>query len=364
MQHKIILGAASVALLGAGAFAFPQTTKPQQQGGDKPSATTEHPMTTTSSSHDNKMACNRVSEVIGAKVRNTQREDIGKVEDLIVDPASGRIDYAVLSIDKRGTKDQWYAVPFQKLNVPTSMDRMETGTSGTGSTSGSTGNTGRDDKKDDHDARKDDDNMAGRRMKNPEFVLDLDTAKLDTAPGFSKDKWPDLNAPAWRTDLDRFYGVRRTSETAGTGDVITQQRAVRLSKVLDQNVRTVADEKLGEVEDVVIDPRNARIAYLVVSTGGFLGMGEKMHAIPWEAARAKTRTDKDNDDLIVNVTKERLQKAPEFKKDDWNRMTDPAYMSELYTYYGSRPYWSNDTRSTKPSDTDKDRRDDKDTDPH
>jgi len=356
MQHKIILGAATFALLGTGAFA--QTTKPQQQGGDKPAAQAEHPMTTTSS---NKMFCNKASDVIGAKVRNTQKDEIGKVEDLIVDPATGRIDYAVLSIDKRGTKDQWYAVPFQKLTVPMSMDKMDGPNSGSGN-SGS-GTTGKNDK-DDHDARKDDDHMAGRAMKNPEFVLDLDQAKLDTAPGFNKDKWPDLNAPSWRTDVDRFFGVRRTGETAGSGDVISQQRAVRVSKVLDQNVRTVADEKLGEVEDLVIDPRNARIAYLVVSTGGFLGMGEKMHAIPWEAARAKTRTDKDNDDLIVNVTKERLQKAPEFKKDDWNRMTDPAYMSELYTYYGSRPYWSNDTRSTKPSDTDKDRRDDKDTDPH
>jgi len=330
MQHKIILGAASIALVGAGAFA--QTPKPQPtpQGGDKPAAQPEHPMTTTSS---HKMACNKASEVVGAKVRNAQNENIGKVEDLVVDPATGRIDYAVVSIDKRGTKDQWYAVPFQKLTVPMSMD------------------------KDGKDARKE--------MKNPEFVLDLDQAKLDTAPGFNKDKWPDLNAPAWRTDLERFYGVRRTGETAGSGDVISTQRAIRVSKVLDENARTVADEKLGEVEDMVIDPANARIAYLIVSTGGFLGMGEKMHAIPWEAARAKTRTDKDNDDLIVNITKDRLQKAPEFKKDDWNRMTEPAYMSELYTYYGARPYWSsNDSRSTKPSDTDKDHKDDKDNNPH
>lgn len=352
MQNKIILGAASFALLGAGAFAFPQTAKPQQQG-DKPTAHAETPMTSTASS---KMLCHKASKVIGAKVRNTQKDVIGEVEDLVIDPTTGRIDFAVVSIDKRGTNDQWYAVPFQKLTVPMSMHKDDS-------------RDGGKDAKDDHDARKDDDKMAGREMRDPEFVLDIEQTKLDTAPGFNKDKWPDLNAPAWRTDLERFYGTRRTGETAGNGDVISQQRAVRVSKVLDQNVRTVSDEKLGEVEELVIDPRNARVAYLVVSTGGFLGMGEKMHAIPWEAARAKTRTDKDNDDLIVNVTKERLTKAPEFKKDDWNRMTDPAYMTELYTYYGSRPYWSSnddmrDTRPAKPTDPDKDRRDDKGNDPH
>jgi len=338
MQSKIILGAASIALLGASAMAFPQTAKPQ---GDKPTPQTERPAN-ASMPTANKMFCNKASDVLGAKVRNAQKAEIGEVEDLIVDPTTGRIEFAVVSIDARKPGDQWYAVPFQKLTLPYAMDK-------------DTLEAGSTDKE--RDAKKD--------MREPEFVLDLDQAKLDTAPGFNKDKWPDLNAPAWRTDLERFYGTTRTGETAGSGDVVgTQPRAVRVSKVLDQKVRTTADENLGEVEELVVDPKNARIAFLVVSTGGFLGMGEKMHAIPWEAARAKARTDKDNDELIVNVTKDRLTKAPEFKKDDWVRLNDPTYMNEVYTYYGSRPYWSDtNMKSGKPMDHEKDRKDDKGSDP-
>ena len=327
MQNKIILGAASFALLGAGALAYPQN-KPT---GDKP---TPHAETTAPMSKD-KLACHKASAVIGAQVKNAQLAQMGEVQDLVIDPATGRIDYAVVSIDSRG-KDQWYAVPFQKLTSPPA-------------------DYSKDGKIDKEDAKKE--------MKDPVFVLDLEQAKLDTAPGFAKDKWPDLNAPTWRTDLDKYYGVRRSSDTVGSGDVIAAQRGVRASKVLDQNVRTTNDEKLGDIEELVLDPRNARVAYIVVGTGGFLGMGEKMHAIPWEAARAKTRTEKDTDDLIVNITKERLAKAPEFKKEDWNRMSEAAWLSELYTYYGVRPYWSGSDMSAHPTKpTDPERKDDKNKD--
>lgn len=322
MQNKIILGAASFALLGAGALAYPQS-KP---AGDKPTPHSEAPATMSK----DKLVCHKASSVIGAQVKNAQLAQMGEVQDLVIDPATGRIDYAVVSIDARG-KDQWYAIPIQKLTSPPS-------------------DYSKDGKVDEKDAKKE--------MKDPVFVLDLEKAKLDAAPGFGKDKWPDLNAPAWRTDLDKYYGVRR--ETAGSGDVIAAQRGVRASKVLDQNVRTTNDEKLGDIEELVLDSRNSRVAYIVVGTGGFLGMGEKMHAIPWEAARAKTRTEKDTDDLIVNVTKERLAKAPEFKKEDWNRMSEAAWMSELYTYYGVRPYWSGSDMSTNPvKPTDPEHKDDK-----
>lgn len=303
MQHKFILGAASVSLLAAGALAFPQNEKPQ---GDKPTPKAEKqdkPMQAVPSG----AMCHKGTKIIGAKLSNAQNQKIGEIQDLVLDPATGRIDFAVVSLESKNAKGQWYAVPFQSLAMPA------------------------------HDALKEGDRAEAKKMTDPEFTLQqIDVAKIEGAPGFAKDKWPDLGAPAWRADLDRYYG--RMGETSG--DVIAAHHAVRASKVLDQNIYTMTDEKVGDVEELGIDPRNARISYVVVSTGGFLGIGDKLHALPWEAVKTKPGTDKDGDKLVVDLTKERLTKAPEFKKDDWARMSEPAYMNSLYAYYGISPYWT------------------------
>ncbi len=300
MQYKIILGVASAALVGASTFAMPQEPRAQ---GDKPMPRT----TPASAPMKGGMACHKASDVIGTNIMNAQNDTVGEVEDLIIDPTSGRIDYAVISLDVKGAKDQWYAVPFSTLAM-----RMPNGEKG--------------------DMKKD----------RGEFTLNVDAAKMESAPGFSKDKWPDVNAPAWRTDVEKYYGsTKRMSDSSTSGDAKGQVRAIRASKLLDQNLVTTSNDKIGDIEELALDPQNARVSYVVVSSGGFLGMGDKMHAIPWAAVRASPGTGKDApENLVVDVTKERLQKSPEFKKDEWARMSEPMWMNELYTYYGVSPYWS------------------------
>lgn len=303
MQHKFILGAASVTLLAAGALAYPQNEKPK---GDKPAPKPERIEKPVHAAPSGAM-CHKASKVIGAKLSNAQNQKIGEIEDLVLDPATGRIDFAVVSLESKTDKGQWHAVPFQTLAVAA------------------------------HQGLKDSDRTEAENQTDPEFTLQqIDAAKIEGAPGFPKDKWPDLGAPAWRADIDHYYG--RTGELSG--DVITTHHAVRASKVLDQHVYTTSDEKVGDVEELGIDPRNARIGYVVVSTGGFLGIGDKLHAIPWEAVKSRPGAEKDGDKLVVDLTKERLTKAPEFKKDDWARMSQVGYMNELYAYYGFRPYWT------------------------
>lgn len=353
MKHKIIIGAASVALFGASALAFPQAEKPK---GDKPTPRAEQPTMAANTG----ASCCKASTLIGAKVKNGQQADIGKVEDLVVDPSSGRIDYAVLSLTSRNEKGQWYAVPFQLLAAPKAMDSgkpIEAGSPGAGDRTPAG----------EHGGMK-----AGAA---PEFTLNVDTTKLASAPGFSKDKWPDVDAPAWRTELDKHYGAKRNAAPTQNGDVIGSVRAIRVSELLDRSVETTDNTKLGEIEELAIDSTNARIAYFVVSTGGFLGLGDKMHAIPWEAIKVSpgaAGTKSNEDKLIVSLTKERLMKAPEFKKEDWAQMSDRAWLTDLYGYYGYRPYWSasSDMKSrdqksgTPPAGKDKESREKGENDPH
>jgi hypothetical protein len=101
------------------------------------------------------------------------------------------------------------------------------------------------------------------------------------------------------------------------------------------NVINPAGESLGDIKEIVIDPRTGRVAYVVVSFGGFLGLGEKLFAIPFSAFEYDLR----KNEYVLDVPKERLVEAPGFDPDRWPSMADEKWHREVYRYYGRSPYW-------------------------
>jgi hypothetical protein len=85
----------------------------------------------------------------------------------------------------------------------------------------------------------------------------------------------------------------------------------------------------------MIDMEKGRIAYAVLSFGGFLGMGDKLCAIPWEALNISPG----GDVFILNVPREKLDNAPGFDKDSWPDWADSSWGETVHTYYGYKPYW-------------------------
>jgi sporulation protein YlmC with PRC-barrel domain len=102
-------------------------------------------------------------------------------------------------------------------------------------------------------------------------------------------------------------------------------------------------EKLGDVEAIMLDIGNGRIAYAVLSFGGFLGIGDKLFAIPWAALTLDTRVG----NFILNVSKEKLARAPGFDKDHWPSMADSAWAGEVHGFYEVVPYWRVTERSSQ-----------------
>jgi hypothetical protein len=100
-------------------------------------------------------------------------------------------------------------------------------------------------------------------------------------------------------------------------------------------------QDLGSIEAIMIDIRNGRIAYAVLSFGGFLGMGSKLFAIPWSVLSAHA----DGRNFVLPVSRERLEGAPGFDKDHWPSMADRAWADELHSYYDAPPYWGDDPLS-------------------
>lgn len=94
-------------------------------------------------------------------------------------------------------------------------------------------------------------------------------------------------------------------------------------------------ETVGSLKDIMIDLETGHVAYAVMSCGGFLGMGDRLFAVPWNSLEV----DADNHALVFDVDKERLEKAPGFDKDDWPDMGDRTWGEKVHQFYGSRPYW-------------------------
>lgn len=79
---------------------------------------------------------------------------------------------------------------------------------------------------------------------------------------------------------------------------------------------------------------NGRIAYAVVSSGGILGIGNKLFAIPWDALYV----DLENEEIVIDIDIKTLQNAPGFAKDNWPNTDDHKWLFDIYNYYGYRPY--------------------------
>jgi sporulation protein YlmC with PRC-barrel domain len=101
-------------------------------------------------------------------------------------------------------------------------------------------------------------------------------------------------------------------------------------------VITSDSQDVGKISDIMLDVRGGRIAYAVLSTGGFLGMGNTLYAVPWSALTLDT----DQKCFRLGVTAEQIKNAPAFDKDHWPSMADPQWGSSLHEYYNRRPYWT------------------------
>jgi sporulation protein YlmC with PRC-barrel domain len=94
-------------------------------------------------------------------------------------------------------------------------------------------------------------------------------------------------------------------------------------------------EELGTIKDLMLDVHSGRVAYAVLSFGGVLGMGDKLYAIPWSALTL----DQSSNAFTLDASREMLRHAPGFDKDKWPDMSDPGFGTDIYSFYGARPYW-------------------------
>jgi sporulation protein YlmC with PRC-barrel domain len=104
--------------------------------------------------------------------------------------------------------------------------------------------------------------------------------------------------------------------------------------ILGAKVINSEREDLGTIEDIILDARENRVAYAILSFGGILGLGDKHFAIPWEALSF----DVSEKTAVLAIDKERLSNAPGFDKDNWPDMANPEWGTQVHEHYGLKPY--------------------------
>ena len=107
------------------------------------------------------------------------------------------------------------------------------------------------------------------------------------------------------------------------------------SAIVGDAVVDSSGEELGTLDHMMIDVPQGCIAYAVLACGGVFGIGVKLFAIPWSALAL----DSERNRFVLDVSRERLDKAPGFDRDHWPAMADPAWARSVHDFFGVPPYW-------------------------
>lgn len=102
------------------------------------------------------------------------------------------------------------------------------------------------------------------------------------------------------------------------------------STIIGDDVKNNTGDDLGKIEDLMVDLTTGKVAYAVLSFGGFLHLGNKLFAVPLQALKVNTN----GKYFSLNESKERLENAPGFDKDNWPDFADASWQKEVHGYYG------------------------------
>jgi sporulation protein YlmC with PRC-barrel domain len=239
----------------------------------------------------------KLTSLTGREVQNPQGDDLGNIEDVVIDAASGHVAYAVLSFGGfLGLGEKQVIMPWRSLQTIAPGDT---------------------------------------------FTLNISEEQLKNAPSFDPNEWPDMEDLHWGDTIHEYYGQepywgqQLPPTAAHETSQPPQFRLLRSSQVLQNDVMNTRGQHLGKIEDVVIDTGLGEIAYAVLSFGGFLGLEDKWFAVPWGAFAPAAGFGT----FTLDVTKEALEKASGFDKNEWPEMADRRWGTAVHDAFGLSPYW-------------------------
>jgi sporulation protein YlmC with PRC-barrel domain len=285
---RTIATAAAVASVFAASLAFAQT-QPSQPAQPRPQAPERRDADRDKDQLSKGLPAGMVkaSDLVGKTVEDQNGDNLGKIEDLLIDPKASRVDFVVFQ-------------PSSKFFGGSEASRTAPASPGTAPSAAS---------RDDYYAVP----VSLFSESGKKLTLSADRGKITGAPHFPKDKWPDLADAKWRGEIHKHYGV--TAESGGN------DKLVRAHDFLKKDVRNAQNDKLGSIQDVVLELKSGRVLYAVLDAGGFLGVGDKLFAVPLSAFTASP----DGKEYVLQADKDQIKKAEGFDKNRWPSTASRAW---------------------------------------
>jgi sporulation protein YlmC with PRC-barrel domain len=114
----------------------------------------------------------------------------------------------------------------------------------------------------------------------------------------------------------------------------TKGPTISADRVEGTDVYNTGGEHLGSIDDLILDKVSGKVIYAVMSFGGFLGIGEKYHPVPWSMLNYSD----DKDGYVVPLDRSQLEKAPAYNRDEL-RFGERRWDQSVYNHYNQTPYW-------------------------
>jgi sporulation protein YlmC with PRC-barrel domain len=353
---QIIAGASAAFILAFTALAQ-ETLSP----GTAETAFPRQPLTRARSERLNGAA--KATDIIGMTVNNYQNERLGKVKDFAVDVESGRIVQVILSTGGfLGLGNTLTAVPPGALRHDAANNVLHLNASKAKLAAALKFDTSKWDK-DTQSNRVTE--VYGYYGERPYFVADNEGYRNPNLDGTVAATLPhnmdgSINTEGART-LDKAGNVEMAGNVEATNNWIStrnpdgtmtreyysnERRAnnawsrlgyvQKASRLLGTPVSNLQDERLGQVENLMVDLSAGRIVAVIISSGGYIGLGDELSAVPPTALRFNAR----HDTLQLDASKEMLASSPHFKANQWPDFSQPGYAGEVYHAYRVEPYFS------------------------
>ena len=222
----------------------------------------------------------KMQDVLGQSVTTSQGKEVGRIENVILDAATGDALYVVVtSGGVVGLGSTLRTLPWGVVQA--AADRQA-------------------------------------------FQLQIEAETFTRAPHFDPDSWPDMEDRHWVDAIQVYYGrAPRLGPRlpADTSEPVAQgpRPVLRAKSVVQGQVMNPQGQRLGEIEDVVLDVTTGKVAYAVLAFKRFPRPGEKWFALPWQALKQS----KGLGTFLLAVEAQVLDAAPGFDRDRWPQQAQP-----------------------------------------
>lgn len=234
----------------------------------------------------------RAANLYGRQLITSDNQQVGKVENLIVDLESEHVLFVVVQAARGNV-----AVPPQLIGQ-------------------TTGNT---------------------------VHLNVTKQKLEGAPQFNSSQDPAQASFAYR--VYQYFGQNAWWQGSTAPDQGSFHNVHKLNQLIGMNVQNVNNQPIGKISNVVVDLPQGRLLYVVFSPNSNMNLGNNLYAMPADAFTLSS----DHSHLVTGIDQQKLAGAPHFDKNSWPNLTDATFASQVYQYYGKQAYFNSGSSNYQPT---------------